>query len=81
MTYCYISIWDHLYDLDDRRTILKPSPKDTIRIGKETLLQTHHHKLRAFETRLDQSANVLRVAKIKSCIHLVQNVHGGRLEL
>jgi len=53
------------------RPIHEPRPKDPIRILKHSIFQTDDDELRAFESRLDQSANVLRMWEIQSGVDFV----------
>ena len=55
--------------------------EDAVRVLEHAVLETDDDELRALEARLDQAADVLRVRQIQRRVHLVEDVHGRRLEL
>lgn len=61
--------------------LTKPRPKNTIRILKHAILQTHHDELAPLEPRLDQAPDILRVGEIERGVDFVEDVHGRGLEL
>ncbi|PSN69326.1 hypothetical protein BS50DRAFT_339636 [Corynespora cassiicola Philippines] len=67
--------------LDNAGAVHESRPEDAVRVLEHAVLETDHNELRALEPRLDKTANVLRVRQVERSVHLVENVHGRRLEL
>lgn len=67
--------------LDHTCALAEPRFENSISILKHAILQTNNDELRCFESRLDQTANVLRVRKIQGGVYFVEDVHGCGLEL
>jgi hypothetical protein len=67
--------------LDNTGSLAESCSEDSIGILEHSVLQTDDNELTAFEASFDESANVLCVRQIKSSIHLIEDIHGCRLEL
>ena len=67
--------------LHHTRALAKPRLEYPISILEHAILQTNNDELRSFESRLDQTADVLRMRKIESGVYFVEDVHGCWLEL
>ena len=55
--------------------------EDAVRVLEHAVLEGDDDELGAAEPGLDEAADVLRVRQVERRVHLVQDVHGRRLEL
>lgn len=69
------------HDGDDAGALGEAGAEDAVGVLEHAVLERHYDELRVLEARLDDAPDVLRVAQVQRRVHLVQDVHGRRLEL
>lgn len=62
-------------------TLAESRPENPVCVLEHAILQRDNNELRSLESRLDQTADVLRVRQIQSSVNLIKNVHWGGFEL
>lgn len=67
--------------LHHTRALAEAGTEDAVRVLEHAVLERHDNKLRPLEARFDEAADVLSVRQVQRRVHLVQDVHGRRLEL
>ena len=65
---------------DRRHSIHKLCTKQHVCIVEHAVLERDQNELGAFKVIFQHAANILRVAQIKSGIHLIKNVERRQLE-